>query len=118
MDTSNQEPPKTSEAMGVHIVYISKAISEIKSTLKEIQLDAVGRLEFDEHVIWGKDTIKDHETRITNLEDCKLVDDNSMFEKIKKSVADKAVAIIVILIFAMLFIALSKASNNNLFNLL
>ncbi len=47
METSNQEPPKTNEAMGVHIVYISKAISEIKSTLKEIQVDAVGRVEYD-----------------------------------------------------------------------
>lgn len=114
INMENEQPPKTSEAMGVHIVYISKAISEIKSTLKEIQLDAVGRVEFNEHVIWGQGVVKDHETRIQKLEDDQLLCDNSFSSKVKKALTDKAVTIIVILIIVIFLIALSKIGQNNL----
>ena len=117
-DTSNQEAPKTNEAMGVHIIYISKAITEIKSTLKEIQSDSVGRVEFDEHVIWGKDIVKDHEQRITALEDDKLLDDNSMSAKIKKALTDKAVSIIVVLIVVIFLVAILKIGQTNSINLI
>jgi hypothetical protein len=117
METSNQEPPKTNEAMGVHIVYISKAISEIKSTLKEIQVDAVGRVEYDEHVLWGKDAVKDLDKRVSTLEDDRMLDDNSLGAKIKKALTDKAVTIIVILIVVIILMAISKLGNSDLFEL-
>lgn len=118
MEQSDQKPPETTEALGVHIVYISKAISEIKTTLKEIQTDAVGRVEFDEHVLWGQGVVKNHESRIKCLEDSKMLDDNGMWSKIKKAITDKAVTIIVILIVVIFLIALSKLGQAGLLDLL
>lgn len=118
MESPDQKPPETTEALGVHIVYISKAISEIKTTLKEIQTDAVGRVEFDEHVIWGKDIVKDHASRISVLENCKMIDDSSIGAKIKKAVTEKAVTIIVILIVVIFLMALFKIGQAGLLDLL
>lgn len=118
METPDQKPPETTEALGVHIVYISKAISEIKTTLKEIQTDAVGRVEFDEHVLWGQEVVKDHENRIVSLEECKMINDHSIWSKIKNAITEKAVSIIVLLIFIIFIITMIKLGQNGLIQLL
>lgn len=86
------QPPKTIEEVGIHLVYMSKSqddtntsLKELKQTLKEIQTGVVPRLEFDEHVIWGQNAIKDHELRIVALENRDRIADASVWHRIGHS---------------------------------
>lgn len=95
------KPPKTIAEMGIHFVYMrkaqndtSEAIKEVAKTLKEIQTDSVGRVEFNDHVIWGENVVKDHESRISALED----DNKGTMHQVAKALDKKIVVIIVTLL--------------------
>lgn len=99
----DMKPPKTIAEMGIHFVYMRKAqndtsdaIKEVAKTLKEIQTDSVGRVEFDEHVILGQNSIKNHEDRIAALEN----ENKGVMHQVAKSLDKRVVAIIVTIILA------------------
>lgn len=95
------KPPKTIAEMGIHMVYMSKAITAMQKTLEDMRDGSISRAEFDDHVVWGETIAKDHEKRISVLERSKLVEDNSLRHKVFKMLDDKLALVITILVIAM-----------------
>jgi len=100
------KPPKTIEEVGIHLVYMAVAqnatnasLRELKQTLKDMQQTQVPQVDFDEHVIWGKAVILDHDTRITKLERASELENSSTMHKVLKVLDAKIVSLIVLIMF-------------------
>lgn len=95
------DPPKTIEAIGVHISYMraaqkdtNEALKSLKKTIEDMRDKTVGRIEFDEHVLWGQNSVKNHEDRIIALEN----ENKGVMHQVARTLDKKIVAIIVTLI--------------------
>ena len=93
------KPPQTISEIGIHLVYMSKAIISVQQTLHEMQSDSVGRIDFDEHVVWGKDIVKEHDIRITKLEEIHKLENSSTMHRVLKGLDAKIVGLIITLMF-------------------
>lgn len=88
------KPPKTTAEQGVYIAWIFSDMKEIKDTLKSMQETSVGRLEFDEHVIWGKGIVKEHDERISAVEKVIRDDSSSVSHKVLKYLDKRLIVIL------------------------
>lgn len=100
------KPPKTIEEVGIHLVYMAVAqnatnasLKELKQTLKDMQNTQVTQTDFDEHVIWGKAVVLDHDTRLRNLEKVNELESQSTMHKVLKGLDAKIVSLIVLIMF-------------------
>lgn len=86
--------PKTIEEQGVYIAWIFSDLREIKDTLK----NSVGRVEFDDHVIWGQAAAKNADERLKKLEKIINNESLSLMHRIGTALDKKIVGVIVTLI--------------------
>jgi len=98
MDT-NQEPPKTVKEVGIHLIYMSKDVSEIKKQLTEMSghfvtkqelLDAINNRRVEQKTIC--DNVQDIDSRLSNVE--------NIINAIKNRIVLVAVSMLVMMILA------------------
>lgn len=104
------KPPKTIQEVGIHLFYMAesqkdtnRSMEEIKQTLKDMQNTAVSRIDFDEHVIWGQNEVKDVKKRLLDLEEAKIAEDASVMRRVLKGLDAKIVAAIVLVMCGAFF---------------
>jgi len=98
MDT-NQEPPKTVKEVGIHLIYLSKDVSDIKKQLTEMSghfvtkqelIDAIQTRRLEQKQIC--DNVQDIDNRLSNVE--------NVINAIKNRIVIVAVSMLVMMILA------------------
>ena len=112
------KPPKTIPEMGIHLVYMSRAINAMQKTLEEMRDGSVTRADFEEHVTWGEAQIKllatrinGIDTRVNTIEVDRKIDNSSVFKRIGNRALDIAITTVAIaIIVAILYVAVKTSS--------
>lgn len=98
MDT-NQEPPKTVKEVGIHLIYLSKDVSDIKKQLSEMSghfvtkqelIDAIQTRRIEQKQIC--DNVQDIDNRLCNVE--------KIINAIKNRIVLVALSMLVMMILA------------------
>jgi len=98
MDT-NQEPPKTVKEVGIHLIYLSKDVSEIKKQLTEMSghfvtkqelIDAIQTRRIEQKQIC--DNVQEIDSRLSNVE--------NVINAIKNRIVLAAVSTLALMILA------------------
>jgi len=99
MDKNHQEPPKTSREIGIHLVYMSKSIEELKVTVENLTNNFATKQELLEAIKTRQLEQKQIVEDINSV--CNRVNDvEKIINAIKNKIVGVAVTMLVLMVLA------------------